>query len=193
MGKNSRIHWAWIILVTCFFDLFINYSIRLGYGVVLPEMIRELGFSRAAGGTIYNAYLFVYIALTPLTGYLTDRLGARRVITSCALILGIGVILMGTAKTLPMACLFFAVAGLGATGMWTPVITVVQRWFSLGRRGMALGILSTVYFLSPLRHHNLHGGLRQIRIGTAPCQGQFSGNNSRHLHATRCVNNPAYF
>ncbi len=147
MGKNSRIHWAWIILVTCFFDLFINYSIRLGYGVVLPEMIRELGFSRAAGGTIYNAYLFVYIALTPLTGYLTDRLGARRVITSCALILGIGVILMGTVKTLPMACLFFAVAGLGATGMWTPVITVVQRWFSLGRRGMALGILSTGYGL----------------------------------------------
>jgi sugar phosphate permease len=147
VGKNSRIHWAWVILVTCFFDLFINYSIRLGYGVVLPEMIRELGFSRAAGGTIFNAYLFVYIALTPLTGYLTDRLGARRVITSCALILGIGIILMGTVKTLPMTCLFFAVAGLGATGMWTPVITVVQRWFSLGRRGMALGILSTGYGL----------------------------------------------
>jgi len=145
--KNSRIHWAWIILVTCFFNLFINYSIRLGYGVVLPEMIRDLGFSRAAGGSIYNAYLFVYITLTPLTGYLTDRIGARRVITACALILGIGVILMGTVKTLTMACLFFAVAGMGATGMWTPVLTVVQRWFSLGRRGMALGIVSTGYGL----------------------------------------------
>jgi sugar phosphate permease len=147
VGKNSRIHWAWIILLTCFLDLFINYSIRLGYGVVLPEMIRDLGFSRAAGGTIFNAYLFVYVALTPLTGYLTDRLGARRVITSCALFLGIGVILMGTVKTLPMACLFFAVAGLGATGMWTPVLTVVQRWFSLRKRGMALGIISTGYGL----------------------------------------------
>ena len=108
MGNNNRIHWAWIILVTCFFDLFINYSIRLGYGVVMPEMIRDLEFSRAAGGTIFNAYLFVYVALTPLTGYLTDRLGARRVITSCCLILGIGVILMGTVNRLPIACLFFA-------------------------------------------------------------------------------------
>ena len=147
MENNSRIHWAWIILVTCFFDLFINYSIRLGYGVVLPEMIRELGFSRTAGGTIFNAYLFAYIALTPLTGYLTDRLGARGVITSCSFILGVGVILMGTIRTLPTACLFFAFAGLGATGMWTPVLTVVQRWFSLKRRGMALGIISTGYGL----------------------------------------------
>ena len=147
MGNNNRIHWAWIILVTCFFDLFINYSIRLGYGVVMPEMIRDLGLSRAAGGTIFNAYLFVYVALTPLTGYLTDRLGARRVITSCCLILGIGVILMGTVNSLPIACLFFAFAGLGTTGMWTPVLTVVQRWFSPAKRGMALGIISTGYGL----------------------------------------------
>ena len=29
--------------------------------------------------------------------------------------------------------------------MWTPVITVVQRWFAPNRRGLALGILSTGY------------------------------------------------
>jgi sugar phosphate permease len=145
--RKVSFHWAWIILATCFINLFINYSVRLGYGVVLPEMIRTLGFGRAAGGSIYNAYLFSYIALTPLTGYLTDRLGARRVITSCSLILGLGVLLMGTIDTLWMACLFYAIAGLGATGMWTPVITVVQRWFSPNRRGLALGILSTGYGL----------------------------------------------
>ena len=128
--RNGSFHWAWIILATCFVDLFINYSARLGYSVVLPEMIRTLGFGRAAAGSIFNAYLFSYIALTPLTGYLTDRVGARRVITSCSLILGLGVLLMGTITTLWMACLFYAIAGLGATGMWAPVITVVQRWFS---------------------------------------------------------------
>lgn len=145
-GRKS-IHWAWIILATCFVNLFINYSIRLGYGVVLPEMIRTLGFGRAAGGSIINAYFFSYISLTPITGYLTDRLGARRVITTCSLILGLGGLLMGTVNTLWMACLFYAIAGLGATGMWAPVITVVQRWFSPHRRGLALGILSTGYGL----------------------------------------------
>jgi sugar phosphate permease len=136
-----------MILAICFVDLFINYSVRLGYGVILPEMIQTLGFGRTAGGTIYNAYLFPYILISPFTGFLTDRLGARRVITVCLLILGTGVTGMGTVDSVRGACLFFAAAGLGATGLWTPVITLVQRWFAHHRRGLALGILSTGYGL----------------------------------------------
>jgi len=147
VDAKRTLHWAWVILGICFVDLFVNYSVRLGYGVVLPEMIRTLGFGRTAGGSIYNSYLFTYIAITPFTGYLTDRLGARRVITICLLILGFAVILMGTVHTLWSACLFFGVAGLGATGLWAPVITLVQRWFGFHRRGFALGILSTGFGL----------------------------------------------
>jgi len=145
--RHRALHWAWIILGVCFVDLFINYAVRLGYAVILPEMIRDLGFGRANAGSIYNAYLFIYIAVTPVTGYLTDRLGARRVITGCSMILAAGVMLMGTAKGLWTAVFFYAVVGLGATGMWTPIITVVQRWFAGHRRGFALGILSTGYGL----------------------------------------------
>jgi len=145
--KTNHIHWAWVILGTCFANLFINYSVRLGYGVILPEMIRDLGLSRTAGGSIFNAYLFPYIALTPITGYLTDRFGARRVITICAFFLGVSVFLMGTVESLWMACLFYAMVGIGATGMWTPIITLVQRWFAPKRRGLGLGVLSTGYGL----------------------------------------------
>jgi len=140
-------HWAWVILATVFVDLFINYSVRIGYGVVLPEMISNLGFTRTDTASIYNSYLFAYIAITPFSGYLTDRLGARLVITTCALILGIGVILMGTIRELWTACLFYAVVGVGATGMWTPVLTVVQRWFTPKKRGLALGMISPGYGL----------------------------------------------
>ena len=147
MDSEKSFHWAWVILGVSFFNLFINYSIRLGYGVILPEMIQDLGLSRTAGGSIYNAYLFCYICVAPFTGYVTDRLGARRVITLCVFILGCGVLLMGTTHRLWTACLFFALVGLGATGMWTPVITVVQRWFSPRKRGLALGIMSPGYGL----------------------------------------------
>jgi sugar phosphate permease len=147
MAGKWTLHWAWVILAICFVNLFINYSVRLGYAVVLPEMIRTMGFSRTAGGSIYNSYLLTYIVIAPLTGYLTDRLGGRRVITFCLLILGLAVLSMGTAQTLWTACLFFGCAGLGATGLWTPVITLVQRWFAFQRRGFALGILSVGYGL----------------------------------------------
>ena len=145
--ERRGFHWAWVILATVFVDLFINYSVRIGYGVVLPEMISNLGFSRTDVSSIYNSYLFAYVAITPFSGYLTDRLGARRVIATCALILGIGVILMGTINTLWTACLFYAIVGVGATGMWTPVLTVVQRWFTPRKRGLALGIISPGYGL----------------------------------------------
>ncbi len=145
MNEPRGVHLAWVILGICFIHLFINYSVRLGYGVVLPEMIRTLGFSRADAGSIYNAYLLTYIVITPLTGYLTDRLGARRVISVCLVLLGSGVVLLGTVEHLWSACVFFGLTGLGASGMWVPIITVVQRWFSYQRKGLALGILSTGY------------------------------------------------
>ena len=100
LEAKRTFHWAWVILGICFVNLFINYSVRLGYGVVLPEMIRTLGFGRTAGGSIYNSYMLTYIAITPLTGYLTDRFGARRVITICLLIFGVAVFLMGTVQAL---------------------------------------------------------------------------------------------
>jgi sugar phosphate permease len=145
--EPRRLPLAWVILGVCFIDLFINYSVRLGYGVVLPEMIKDLGFSRADTGSIYNAYLLIYICVTPVTGYLTDRFGARRVISVCLVVLGAGVLLLGTVEHLLSACLFFGLAGLGATGLWVPIITVVQRWFAQQRKGLALGVLSTGYGL----------------------------------------------
>ncbi len=141
------LHPAWIMLAICFVNLFVNYSVRLGYGVVLPEMIRDMGLSRASGGTIYNSYLLTYIIVTPFTGYLTDRLGSRRVISVCLLLLAAGVVLLGTAERLWTACVAFGITGLGASGLWVPVITLVQRWFAIRRKGLALGILSTGYGL----------------------------------------------
>ncbi len=140
--KERSLHWAWVILGVCFLDLFVNYAVRLGYGVVLPEMIRDLALSRTSGGTIFNSYLFIYITLTPLAGFLTDRLGARPVMTVCSAVLGAGVLFLGTARSASEAAAAFAVVGLGATGIWVPVLTVAQRWFAPPRRGLALGILS---------------------------------------------------
>ena len=139
--REGSFHWAWIILATCFFSLFINYSIRLGYSVVLPEMLRTLGFGRTAGGSIYNAYLFSYIALTPLTGYLTDRFGARRVITSCSLILGFGVLLMGTiiGAWTPMYG-FGAILTHWVTGILRDAIGIYDHAFTINAGMAAAGL-----------------------------------------------------
>lgn len=145
--KGIGFHWAWIVLAVCFVDLYINYGIRLGYSVLLPEMIRTMGFTRRQGGDIFNAYFIVYILFSLFTGYMTDRLGARRVISFFCIILGVGTILMGTSKSFWQACIFYGIVGMGGAAMWTPIITLVQKWFDVRKRGMALGILSTGFGL----------------------------------------------
>jgi sugar phosphate permease len=142
-----RLHPALGVIALGFAVVFVGYAVRLGYAVVLPEMIRTLGLTRTDTGTIYNAYLITYVALAPLTGWMTDRLGARRVITAGLLLLGGGVCALGAADGLWSACAAYALTGLGATGLWVPVITVVQRWVAFERKGLALGILSTGYGL----------------------------------------------
>jgi sugar phosphate permease len=144
---SHRFHWAWMILGICFINVFISYSIRLGYTVIMPEMIKGLGLNRTESAWIYNAYLLAYICLAPLAGFLTDRQGGRRVIAVCCLILGLGAFCMGLVDRLWSACVFYALTGIGAAGMWTPVITTVQRWFAPRLRGTVLGIIGPSFGL----------------------------------------------
>jgi MFS family permease len=146
--SKRRFHRAWIVLGVCFTDVFISYSIRLGFGILLPVMIPALHMNRTAAGAIINSYFLVYVFITPLTGNLTDRFGARTIITIFSIILGVGALLMGTTNQVWTACIFFGLAGAGASAMWTSVVTIVQKWFTPRRRGMALGFLSTGFGLS---------------------------------------------
>ena len=103
-GKTEAVHWAWVILAVCFVNLFINYAIRLGYGTILPEMIRTMGITRKDGGQIFNAYFYAYIVFSPFVGYLTDRLGARVVIPAFGLVLGLGYLVHGKCTVILGRC-----------------------------------------------------------------------------------------
>jgi sugar phosphate permease len=136
------VHYGWVILALCLVDLFLNFGIRTGYGAILPEMIRAMGISRREGADISNANTFTYLCIAPLAGYLADRFGARVIISSFCVLIGIGTFLMGTAANFAQAALFFGIAGIGAGAMWAPVLALLQEWFVPSKRGMTLGIVS---------------------------------------------------
>ena len=140
---TKRIHWAWIILLASFFTTFTNYSVRLGFTILMPEMIVSLKITKAQAGAIASSFYLAYTIFSPLLGFLIDRFSARQLLVIFCFILGTGTFLMGQSASLFQACLFFAIGGVGASALWTPVVTLVQRWFADKRRGMVLGILST--------------------------------------------------
>jgi sugar phosphate permease len=146
--RGMKIHWGWVVLGTSFITLFINYSIRIGaYSVLLPKMIQDLGINMTQAGMIRAGYFLTYILFSPLTGWLTDRIGGRFVISFFCLFLGIGTLLMGQASSLITAILFHGIVGIGAAAVWTPVSALIQKWFGAAKRGLALGILSPSYAL----------------------------------------------
>jgi len=141
--KRERLHWGWVILVSSFITLVINYSIRVGaYPILLPEMIEDLRLTKAQAGLIKSAFAIAYLVFAPVMGWLTDRIGGRKVISFFCLLLGGGAFLMGKAENLFASAIFFGIVGIGSAAMWVPTATLIQKWFGTKKRGLALGILS---------------------------------------------------
>ena len=84
----------------------------------------------------------MYTLFAPIVGNLTDRMGARRVITFFCGIMALGVLLMGTVHRLETAMLFMGIAGAGISSTWTPVVALCARWFGPSRRGFVIGIIT---------------------------------------------------
>jgi MFS family permease len=141
MDKKPIFHSAWIILAICFGNFFVTYGIRFGYGIILPQMSKSLSLTKAQGGLIYSSYFFAYLLFSPILGNLSDRMGARKIIAFFSIFLALGTTLMGGVSSFWSGVFFFAITGLGASALYSPVISLVQRWFGERRRGIALGIL----------------------------------------------------
>lgn len=86
----------------------------------------------------------------PVEGYLTDRLGARRMVLIGLLILGAGFLLFSRVENLWMFYASFMIMALGVgLGGWLPLMTIVNNWF-IRRRSSAMGWASVLSRLGAL-------------------------------------------
>ena len=136
-------HWAWYILGASFITTLGCNAIRLGYGVILPEMMKSLGLNRTESGLTYSILIVAYTTFAPIVGFLTDRIGGRKVITCSCAILAIGVLLMSRVNHLVTVVLFLGIVGIGISCGWIPVVALATRWFSARKRGSVLGVINT--------------------------------------------------
>jgi sugar phosphate permease len=140
---KTRFHWAWLILLSAFITDFTYYSIRLGYGIIMPEMIKALEITKAQAGAIASSFYIAITIFVPIVGFLADRFDARKLLILFSLILGVGTFLMSKSTSFLQSCISFAIIGVGASAMWAPLVALIQRWFAPQRRGMAIGIFSS--------------------------------------------------
>ncbi|MCF8025338.1 MAG: MFS transporter [Desulfobacteraceae bacterium] len=133
---------AYAIIIAAFFTVSIAYSIRYGYGMLLPEMLPALDISKTQAGTIFAIYFVVYTVFTPVMGSLSDLYNYRFILTVFTAILGLGALLMTSVTGFAQASLFFPLAALGHAACWAPVASLVQKWVPNEKRGMMLSFVS---------------------------------------------------
>jgi MFS family permease len=129
------------IIISGFFTLFAAFSVRYSYGLLLPEMLAALDISKTGAGIIYSSYFITYTLFSPALGLLVDRSDARVLLTVFVALLGLGACLMSVSSTVIQASFFFALAGIGHSACWAPVVTVAMRWVSEKRRGIVISIV----------------------------------------------------
>lgn len=131
------------VLSACILTVFVAYTIRYSYGTLLPEMIPSLGISNAQAGVIYSAYFISYTIFSPIAGMLADRYDTRILLLIFVAIMGTGTFFMRSSASILQASTFLAIAGIGSSACWAPIMAVSQRWANDKRRGLTLAIVDT--------------------------------------------------
>lgn len=129
------------VVAAGFFTCFVSFAIRYCYGLVLPYMLSALAISKTEAGVIFSSYFITVTILSPLTGILADRFDIKIILTVFVSILAAGACLMSVSSSVVQASIFFAMIGIGHSACWAPVVTVVMRWVSPKRIGIAVSVV----------------------------------------------------
>lgn len=133
----------WLVVAASSVGLFFHFGSLLvnAFGVFLTTLCAELGWTRGQVSLAFTLATLTAMLTMPLTGWLTDRLGARRPILFCVAVFG--VLYASLAVLTPhLWHLYGTFLLLGLVGPGTcavPHASLISRWFT-ERRGLALGL-----------------------------------------------------
>lgn len=122
----------YLILVILNAVYFFVYFHRVSTAVLAPYLMEAFSASGTSLGAMSSAYFYPYALSQPAVGMLTDRFGARKVITFSTSIGFLGALLFGFAPTLLWAAIARALIGFGAAGVFVPALKVLLPWFGPG-------------------------------------------------------------
>src|SRR5216684_8339486 len=94
-------------------------------------------------GIQYAATLFLLFEtwITPVEGWLIDRLGPRIFLSAGGILVGIGWTGMGYAQTLTQLYVLYAIAGIGAAFIYSGSVATALKWFP-DKRGTVSGFIT---------------------------------------------------
>jgi MFS family permease len=137
-------YYGWFVLSICFLTLLTSAGVRSSPSVLIHPLEAEFGWSRTLIASAISMNLLLFGVASPISGWLIDRYGPRKVMLGSLILLIVGV--SGTVAMTEFWQFFLVwgiIVGLGAGGVGSVLTASVgNRWF-VARRGLALGILGS--------------------------------------------------
>lgn len=116
---------------------------RMGYGLFLPRLRDEFGFSLEAAGFIASGAYGSFLLALLITGFMSMRLGPRASVITGSLAAASGMALVAEASSVNMLAAGVILAASSAGFCWVPYNNAVERAVSENLRGRVLSIVST--------------------------------------------------
>jgi predicted MFS family arabinose efflux permease len=129
---------------------FTNLFLRSNFGVMAPDLARELALEPAMLSTVASAYFFAYAAMQVPTGMLLDRFGPRRTLATMLLFAAVGAALFATGRSATALTIARVLMGLGCAGIFTGAFYVLTQWLQTDRVVTQIGGLNSFAALGTL-------------------------------------------
>jgi MFS family permease len=147
---RKKIFYGWYIVGASLILIIMDGLLLYSFGVFLPYLDKEFGFSRAMGSSIFSLRSFVLAFSLTLAGKLVDKYDPRKVVLGGGAIAALGVLLSGFAtKGWQLYLTYGLLIGLGDGVLYITCVAVVSRWF-VKKRTLAIGLITTGIPLSGL-------------------------------------------
>ena len=140
--NRSGFSYGYLMVGLAFIIMFVFWGAFYAFGIFFKPILKEFGWTRAMTAGAFSLCSIVQGLLGIAMGGLTDKFGARLVMTLCGVLLGVGYLLMSQLSVIWQLYLFYgAIVGAGMAGSFTPLMSAVARCF-MRRRSMMTGIVA---------------------------------------------------
>jgi MFS family permease len=139
---TQRLFYGWVVLAAAFVIISMSIGTLFTLGVFLRPIEESMGWSRSGIGAIGLFNWIVMGAGGVVSGFVSDRVGTRRVVLAGAVLLGLGLVLSSHVQEVwHLYVTFGLLVGAGVSAFYVPLTVLAIKWFD-GRRGMAAAIVS---------------------------------------------------
>ena len=137
---SGRSHVRWVVLLLLCLMYLITYLDRVSLANTATLISKEYGFSKLTMGIIFSAFIWSYALFQVPGGWLGDRFGPRRVLSTIMAYRTVIAVLTTLATGFYSLWGIRFLLGVGEAGAFPTATRAMQMWYPRDERGFVQGI-----------------------------------------------------